>query len=519
MVLTGQFSGGKSKLIEALTDGAVVPGSAADIATDKVTEYAWGGAVVFVDTPGVQSGRRTHDELALGAIGKADFILFVMHVGLFDDALRSYLRYLANTLRMFGQMIVVITQTGKQGAQEGKREEEVQRALGTVAFNLPVAEVDSVFYLRSLEGGPRAELLRQRSGIDELRREINKISEERGQLAQLRQPLHLIRQICDDAQQLFVEDERSRAALALFATQRAAVFQRRFMIERAFVQAEAEFKSRCLVDVTGFVDTATSLPTDDVEARDVLEAAEARLVDSLDRHANQFAASINRLTEAQFANLEEQLQEISESNRVQRILRPTADLSLSAPDAVHGRSVDRTPQTRTVATVNWHKVADLIKKGQGWWGAGDGLKQAAGGNGHEVVKQVGHFFGKKFKPWEAVKIADKIGKAAKIGGFVIQIAAAGYEVWQNEREARRAEIESERQHAAFVTEIMGHADRITADARERLWGIIDPPLNEFLAEIQAAEDEILNADQARGDAAVELRAIAGEADRLLSESA
>ena len=67
-------------------------------------------------------------------------------------------------------------------------------------------------------------------------------------------------------------------------------------------------------------------------------------------------------------------------------------------------------------------------------------------------------FGKKFKPWEAVKIADKIGKAAKVGGFVIQIGGAGYEVWRNEREARKAQVESERQHAAFVTEIMGHAD-------------------------------------------------------------
>lgn len=125
MVLTGQFSGGKSKLIEALTDGAVVPGSAADITTDKVTEYSWDGAVVLVDTPGVKSGLRTHDDLALVAIGKADFILFVMHSGLFDDPLRDYLRYLANTLRMFGQMIVVITQTGRQGAAEGERGEVV----------------------------------------------------------------------------------------------------------------------------------------------------------------------------------------------------------------------------------------------------------------------------------------------------------------------------------------------------------------------------------------------------------
>ena len=48
MVLTGQFSSGKSKLITALTDRAVEPVSDADIATDDVREYLWDGAVVLL---------------------------------------------------------------------------------------------------------------------------------------------------------------------------------------------------------------------------------------------------------------------------------------------------------------------------------------------------------------------------------------------------------------------------------------------------------------------------------------
>lgn len=519
MVVTGQFSSGKSSLIRALTDGAVNPVIDADIATDAVTEYPWDGAVVLVDTPGVQSGLRSHDQLALGAIGRADFVLFVIHVGLFDDACRDYLRRLANELQLFGQMVVVITQIGKQSAPAGVRELAVQEALGTSTFNLPIAEVDSVFYMRSLEGGPRAELLRERSGIDELRATINRISEDRGGLAQLRQPLHLVRQLCDEAQQLFVSDERSRSALAVLAAQRAAISQRRYMIERAFLTAEAGFKSRCLVDVTGFVDTVTTLTAGEAEAAARLDAAKARLVESLNRHAGQFADSINRLAEAQFATLEEQLSEIGESNRVKRLLRPTSDVALETASDIQA-TAPRDPRRDFAApAVDWKKVADLMKKGQEWWGAGGGLKDSSGKLGHEIVKKIGHLFDHKFKPWEAIKIADKIGKAVKYGGFAIQIGAAGYEVWKNEREVRKAQIESERQHAAFVTEIMGYADRIAADARNMLWQVIDPPLDAFLAEIQATQEEILGADRARGDAAKELRSIADEADRLLTESA
>lgn len=515
MVLTGQFSSGKSKLITALTDRAVEPPSDADIATDTVTAYQWDGAVVLVDTPGVQSGLRTHDDLALSAIGDADFILFVIHVGLFDDASRDFLRHLANDLQLFGQMIVVITQSGKQSAAPGVREQAVQEALGTATFNLPIAEVDSVYYLRSLEGGAKAELLRARSGIDELRAKINQISEDRGELAQLRQPLHLIRQLCDEAQELFVEDAQARNALSLLASQRSSISERRYMIEKTFKTAEAEFKSACLVDVRAFVDTATTLPTEAADAQRVLTEAEARLVDALERHADEFAHSINRLTESQFDKLNEQLAEISESNRAGRLPRPAGDLELGSPETL-GSVVDRSSGARALPALDWRRVRAQIKNGQAWWGAGDGIKNAAGSKGHKIVLDVGHMFGKKFKPWEAVKIADKIGKAAKVGGFLVQMGGAGYDVWQNERDARKAQVESERQHSAFVTEIMGHADKIAADARRQLWSVIDPPLDAFLVEVQAAQDQIIGADTSRADAARELDSIASEADRLLA---
>lgn len=516
MVLTGQYSSGKSSLIKALTDGAVSPVIDADISTDEVTEYPWDGAVVLVDTPGVQSGLRSHDELALDAIGGADFVLFVVPVNLFDDASRDYLRHLANKLQMFGQMVVVITQAGKQSAGEGVRERAVRDALGTVDFYPPIAEVDSVYYLRSLEGGERAETLRARSGIDGLRETINRISADRGELAVLRQPLHLIHQLCDEAQPLFAGDPRSQAALAALAQQRAAVSQRRQMIGTEFSAAESAFKSRCLVDVRGFVDTATSLPSDEAGARATLHAAERRLAEALDRHAATFGAAINSLANSQFDTLAEQLSEIADSNRAQLAIGLQGDVALVGPGETRQDDMANAHRPADVKTpVDWQKVAQVLKRGQEWWGAGGGLKQSSGSVGHQVVTDVGHFFNKKFAPWEAIKVADKIGKAVKWGSAFLQVATAGYEVWRNEQEARRAQVESERQHSAFVTEIMGHADTIAAEARHQLWAIVNPPLDEFVAEIVGAQEDILRADRSRSVASDELQAIAAEADRLL----
>ena len=59
-------------------------------------------------------------------------------------------------------------------------------------------------------------------------------------------------------------------------------------------------------------------------------------MEALERHAEEFAHSINRLKEAQFNKLSEQLTEISESNRAAHLSRPAADVELGAPEAVRG---------------------------------------------------------------------------------------------------------------------------------------------------------------------------------------
>ena len=50
LVLTGQYSSGKSSLISAITDGAAEVVIDSDIATDSVADYDWDGAVTLVDT-------------------------------------------------------------------------------------------------------------------------------------------------------------------------------------------------------------------------------------------------------------------------------------------------------------------------------------------------------------------------------------------------------------------------------------------------------------------------------------
>lgn len=517
MVLTGQFSGGKSTLIEALTDRAVRPPTGADYTTDKVTEYAWSGAVTLVDTPGVKSGVRTHDELAKDAIGNSDFILYVVDVGLFDDASRDYLRHLAHDQRKADQMIVAITKCKKMSAPPGSREDAVRDALGTTTLTLPVVDVDATYYLRSLDGGPHEALLRRESNIDALKNVINRVSESRGQLAQLRRPFQLIRQLCDEAQEFYVADENERVALSVLASQRRAISERRAMIETSFTAAATKFKSDCLTDVTAFVDTATILPQDATEA---LADAEQKLVGALNRHGEAFASQVNILAQRQFDVLADEIGEISESNRAAALLRYSGAVTPGTASQIQrGRDAGNSVPSASRDRAEWLRdVGSWLKEAQTMWGAGGGVKASAGTAGHKIVKDVGHFFGANFEPWQAVKIANVIGKAAKAAGFAITVGMSAYEVLGNERAAHRDQIEAERRHTAFVTEIMGYADQIAADARRQLAEIVDPPMDEFLAHIDGIRDRIVESHEQRDARSYELIIIAREADRLLELS-
>lgn len=515
LVVTGQYSAGKSTLIKALTDGAVNPLIGADISTDAVTEYDWDGLVSLIDTPGVKAGLRHHDELAKEAIGNSDFILFVVNVELFDDAGRDYIREVAHKEGKYDQLIIVVTQIAKKSAPLGYREQHVREALGTVTYLPPLLEVDAMWYLESLDDDDQE--LRRDSCIDALRTAINATSEKNGANAMYRQPFQLIRQICDEAQSLFVSDPAEQQALAVLANQRRAITERRNLIDREVASAEAAFKNDSRTDVLWFVDSATSLGDADA-TQDAFNAQfaslERELQSRLNRHAETFGTRIDRLCESQMDTLAAQMIEIGDSHRAAALLRYEGGVEVAAN--VHVSRGDSGSMQGGGSQFGWMRdMQHWLQQGRKFWGAGDGVKAAAGGPGHKIVLDVGHRFGVKFEPWQAVRWADKIGKAAKAGGFVLNVAIAGGEAYLQQQREHRAQLEAHRRHSAFVTEVMGYVDEIAVSSRKQLSDIIDPPLDEYVAGIDRQQAEILDASAGRSQASAELEAVAREADHIL----
>ena len=61
--------------------------------------------------------------------------------------------------------------------------------------------------------------------------------------------------------------------------------------------------------------------------------------------------------------------------------------------------------------------------------------EASGSQIHSVVLNVGHAFGVKFKPWQAVNIAKNIGNVAKILGPVVSVLGLAIDIKDSVQES------------------------------------------------------------------------------------
>ena len=138
------------------------------------------------------------------------------------------------------------------------------------------------------------------------------------------------------------------------------------------------------------------------------------------------------------------------------------------------------------------KFATGNNAGKGW-NAIFKLGTYSGSDAHQVVLKVGHFFGHKFQPWEAVRTASKIGKFGKILGVGGALLGVGLQIWDDHQEneaeqqliAYRSDIRNTFGEAANVIEM-----RFDEETQTWLEDNLQPKINEIDSQIKEIEDEL-----------------------------
>lgn len=518
MVLTGQYSSGKSTLIKALTDEAAEVVIDSAVATDQVQVFDWDGLVDLVDTPGVQAGLSDHDRLAEEALRAADLILFAVTVDLFDDGSAEHLRHITEDLRKAPQLVVVITKSRTLHAAEGVREAAVRAALGAFADQVPWVECDAKTYLDGLHESDALRASRRiaASGMAEVTDAINQIARERGELARFRVPLQQIALAAGEALASLADDPDEEAILTVLARQRRALTNRRGLLDSALEREASEFRSACIQAVETLADAAESIEESENPDWSRLDAASDALNTQLSVANQRFTDGVQTVVSSQLADFTSEVREIEAAPYAHQLRELEVQGVIEVQDIPADTGIVQDPGRKQRRVPAWApKAAEHLKGFQKSWGAGDGIKQAAGSSGHQIVYKVGKLAGWKFEPWQAVRWANNIGKFAKAGTLVLPVALEAYAVVGDERQEVRAAKEKLRRRNALVGRVLARCDDISRSTLAQVRMELDAEFDAAVREIDSVNASVRANQALRSGLTRDIGAIQSEAIEML----
>ena len=518
VVFAGQYSAGKSSILKVMTgreDIDIGPG----ITTQQVQHLDWNGIKV-IDTPGVHTEiRPDHDEITYEAISKADLLVFVVTNELFDVHIAEHFRKLAIEQEKAHEMLMVVNKMQRHAegntpsAQHVVREDlrKVLVPFTPEQLRLSFVDAEAALEARAEQDEEFHRILYKRSGFDDFFDNFNAFVKEKGLAARYTTPLYTLEQVLQEAFAAESSDDSDVDALQELLTQ-----QRRALVNgKAQVSQSVESKVQ---------QTINKIREEGRKAADLIrggtdfEAVNRELTaaqERVEKQTDELSGLIQKTMEEGIRELAEGVGQISESELAKELLArlrervqgldidsETSSKVKQGGDAANrlGRFLEEKSFTSTTST-----FSGLFK-----------LNQYSGTATHGMVKSIGHFFGKSFKPWEAVKWTRTIANASRVlavAGAVLSIVAQiikdedDAKLEQDLREGRVA-VRAGFDETAHAVEL--HYDKATDT-------YVDQTIGKRIAEIDEELEELRNMQESRSGLFQELYGLLDDTRGLISE--
>ncbi|MCP1214349.1 GTPase [Acetobacter okinawensis] len=447
IAFVGQYNAGKSTILRVLTgrEDIVID---SDVCTDAVTAYDWKG-VRLLDTPGVHAGHPDHDEKTYAIIDRADLIVFVVTNELFDDTIGRHFRELAFARQHARRMLLVVNKMGQDpGSPETKQGdiEKVTAPLVLEDFHGVFVDARSWIEAQIADEEDRVDLL-ELANVGALTDALNGFIAERGLTGRLSAPLFTMRGIAEQASALLSTDfPQERAALELLHRKRSIFLASRGRLRTTMSGVIA----RAVVDIGSYGDEVAESIEPGKTEKDV-EALHTRAQANASARSKALSDEARLCIETEFSELRRQLEALRDGVLARELTGQVesgtpSDVGLGdfASLAWHARSKEE-------GLADWpakaKKVGSVAKDIGNWaarWATGPAAEGASafsataarGSDAHKVVYNVGKFFGVKFQPWGAVKVARTIGNAGRLVSAVGGVLAVVAQIAEDRQQER-----------------------------------------------------------------------------------
>lgn len=403
----GQYSSGKSTIIKALTGEKDILIDA-DIATGAVTHYEWGGAFLLVDTPGLKTGEKEeHDKMTHEAIERSDLLVYCITSDLFSDITREDFKKLADQYRT--KLFLVIN---KMNAETGDYDELVENYSDSINKTLSPQYsivdfhhffVDAKDYLQGITDNDQDYI--DDSHFDTFIEKLNDFIELRGLRGKLLTPVIVLLNSVNNTLIEIETDEHIKEGKRLIKKICDTIEEKK----RAFIKTSNEDIQRTANKFIHKGDDVTihlgekGYEFNEKAFEEFSEPLQAELISNIQKYFEKYAEEVDT-----------EVQKVMSSEMAQHFFKEQQrrfDKKYKGNNGNSERLADIDKGVTYVASVATPKINAWLGK---FANVSDGSKISIwtvnGSDLHKIVKNVGHKFGYKFKPFQALKITKKIAK-------------------------------------------------------------------------------------------------------------
>ena len=518
VVFAGQYSAGKSSILKVMTEQEDID-IGAGITTRQVQRLDWHGIKV-IDTPGVHTEiRPDHDAITYEAISKADLLVFVVTNELFDAHIAEHFRKLAIEREKAHEMLLVINKMqrhaeGNTPAAQDVIREDLRKVLVPFTpeqLRLSFLDAEAALEARTEEDEEFRRIFHKRSGFDAFVDNFNAFVKEKGLTARYTTSLYILEQVLQEALAAESSDDGDVDDLQeLFLQQRHALVSGKAQVSQSVENKVQQTTNKIREEGRKVADLIRGDADNEAVNRE-LTAAQERI----EKQAGELSDFIQKTMEEGINDLAERVGQIAESEFAKELLSRLRE-------RVQGLDIDpeMSSNMKQVGDVTHRLGRFLLSKSftpkTSTFSGLFKLNQYSGTETHSMVKSIGHFFGKSFKPWKAVKWTRTIanaGRVLSVAGTILTIALQ----FKEDADAAKLEQELRESRAAVRAGFSDAANAIELHFDETTNTYIDQTIGKRIAEIDEELEELRDMKQSRSDLFQELNALLEDTRELISE--
>lgn len=439
----GQYNVGKSTTISALTGRRDIR-IASDIATDKTANYD-GNGIKLIDTPGLFTERKDHDEITYEAIRQADLLVFCLTYMLFDSVTTENFKKLAYELSYRWKMMLLVNKMSDEAGEEEQKIANYRKSLTSALTpysldEFPVCFIDAKDYCEGVDENDDflIDISRFPTFVDAL----NTFVKRRAMYARFDTPVRIVLGYVEQAALSFVRDSNEDSAFFELLNRLS------YVVRQERDRLRTQTRSIALHLTAAIVNEGTLLATA-VGGEEDIEALAKQAESNVQKYYKKAGVEMEEVVQSAVESLHEEIREVLQSDlaqafvarlEVRKVESGYRDTNSSFGDsqkvftrkAEPGVDVERLrSQIEFLADIGetvGGGLTDLATKtgantsGQAFLRASNVARSPL----HQGVYAAGKFIGFNFKPYQAVNIAKNIGNFTK---FIGSIMAVGLLAW------------------------------------------------------------------------------------------